>query len=548
MTMIILAVALLTLVGMEGHAQPPQLLDPEPGQVFLTPQIDLGLQPVSMLVPERYTLSGIADRELMLPPGFMVNVFAAGGLLEGPRFMSWDPKGVLHVANMKAGGGKEFTPPVNSSTPPALDRMAAQVLALPDHDGDGVADEIFVAADRLWFPNSIQFYEGSLYVADMHQVIRLTDHDSDGYYEGREVVIPNLPIGHHRTMSIEFDTERKKLYLSIGSSCDLCRESDPRRATIMEYDPDGSNGRIYASGLRNAVGTAIHPETNELWITNNGHDREGVHLPPEMVTPVHEGVFYGWPLVFGFRSWVDFNISAYEDAIFPITAKDSADVARVPKPAALLPAHLAPMDIHFYTGHLFPPKYKNAAFVALRGGSNAGALGHKVVVLFADPDGKNARAGDFLTGFQPRLSSNSGVWGEPTGLATDSAGALYVSSDWTNHMILRVVAKPPVDTAIREQGPNFPYTFDLAQNFPNPFNTGTLISYTLDRASEVELDIYSLTGQRVVRLVGEFATAGAYEVVWDGLDDAGRNAASGAYLYRLRTGEVSQVRKLLLLR
>ena len=105
-----------------------------------------------------------------------------------------------------------------------------------------------------------------------------------------------------------------------------------------------------------------------------------------------------------------------------------------------------------------------------------------------------------------------------------------------------------MDTAFGEQGPNFSYTFDLAQNFPNPFNTGTLISYTLDRATEVELDIYSLTGQRVVRLVGEFATAGAYEVVWDGLDDAGRNAASGAYLYRLRTGEVSQVRKLLFLR
>ena len=114
MTITMLAVALLTLVGTEGHAQPPQLLDPGPGQVFLSPQIDLGLQPVSMLVPERYTLSGIADRELMLPPGFMVNVFAAGGLLEGPRFMSWDPKGVLHVANMKAGGGKELTPPVNS--------------------------------------------------------------------------------------------------------------------------------------------------------------------------------------------------------------------------------------------------------------------------------------------------------------------------------------------------------------------------------------------------------------------------------------------------
>ncbi|HIL08455.1 MAG TPA: hypothetical protein EYG11_07110, partial [Candidatus Latescibacteria bacterium] len=337
-----LLVCMTTVVAVE--AQPPYLADPAPGQVFLTPQIDLDLGPVPLVVPERYATANLAERELMLPPGFSVNVFAAGEPLEGPRFMAWDPEGVLHVANMKAGGGSEFAPPVNTARPPAVEQMRGQVLALPDRDGDGVADEILVVADQFWFPNSIQFFAGYLYVADMHQVVRLRDSDGDGRYEEREIVVPDLPIGHHRTRTIEFDRQREKLYLSIGSSCDLCRESDPRRATIMEFDPDGSSGRVYASGLRNAVGLGIHPMSNELWITTNGHDREGSHLPPEMVTVVRDGGFYGWPLAFGFRSWIDFSISAYQDLIFPLTAQDSSDVERVPRPAAMLQAHTAPMD------------------------------------------------------------------------------------------------------------------------------------------------------------------------------------------------------------
>ena len=440
LTNVVLIVAMLAASAV--GAQPDQLADSTPGQVFLTPQVDLNLAPVLLEVPERYALAGLTDRQLMVPPGFAVNVFAAGEPLEGPRFMAFDPRNVLHVANMKAGGGSEFTPPVNSALPPAVEQMRGQVLALPDDDGDGVADEIRVVADQFWFPNSIQFFAGYLYVADMHQVVRLRDVDGDGRYEEREVVVPDLPIGHHRTRSIEFDRQRKKLYLSIGSSCDLCRESDPRRATIMEFDPDGSNGRIYASGLRNAVGLGIHPTSNELWITTNGHDREGRHLPPEMVTVVRDGGFYGWPLAFGFRSWVDFSIGAYQNEIFPLTAQDTSDVERVPRPVAMLPAHLAPMDVHFYRGKRFPDPYRDAAFVAFRGGGNAAVMGHKVVALFADADGQNARVGDFLTGFQPRISSGSGVWGEPTGLATDEQGHLYISSDWSNHMILRVVASP----------------------------------------------------------------------------------------------------------
>jgi hypothetical protein len=246
--------------------------------------------------------------------------------------------------------------------------------------------------------------------------------------------VPDLPAGHHRTRTIEIDAARGKFYLSIGSSCDLCRETDPRRATIMEFNLDGSQGRIFATGLRNAVGLDIHPVTGELWGTFNGHDRSS---PPERIDIIRDGAFYGWPLAHGYRTWVDFaGQSSYRDAIFPLTARDSALVATVPKPVAQAGARLAPMGIHFYRGESFPEMYRRAAFVAMRGGSNARVPGFKVLGLFSEPDGRNARLADFLTGFQP--GGNSSVWGKPVGLTTDARGNLYISSDWINHMILRV--------------------------------------------------------------------------------------------------------------
>jgi glucose/arabinose dehydrogenase len=424
---------LLLVLPVSG--QFPELADPQPGQAFVTPRIDLGLQPVPLKVPEQYTSAALLDRELLLPPGFEVKVFAAGEPLFGPRYMAWSSEGVLHVANMKVGGS-QFTPASDQSKPPPESQMRAQVVAMPDRDGDGVADEIRVVADQLWFPNSIQFHGEYLYVADMHQVVRLRDNDGDGFYEEREVLVPDLPIGHHRTRTIQIDPAREKLYLSIGSSCDLCRETDERRATIMEFNLDGSNGRIFATGLRNAVGLDIHPVSGELWGTFNGHDRSA---PPERIDIIRDGAFYGWPLAHGYRSWINFaGESSYRSAIYPLTAQDSAWVETVPKPVAQAGAHLGPMGIHFYRGERFPEPFRHAAFVAFRGGSNAIVPGQKVLALFSEPDGSSPRLAEFLSGFQPKVGSGDGVWGKPVGLTTDVDGNLYVSSDWINHMILRI--------------------------------------------------------------------------------------------------------------
>lgn len=537
---LLFALSILAISALRAQ-QPPQLDDSQPGEVFLTPQVDLALQPVPLIVPDKFKGQVPEGEVLNLPEGFTASVFAATGLV-GPRFMDWSPDGVLHVANMKVNGS-EWAPTHDTSTPPAADQMFAQIVALPDRDQDGVADTVLVVAEGLWFPHSLQFYQGDLYVGDMHQVVRLRDGDGDGVYEERTVVIGDLPAGHHRTRTLLIDKTTDKLYLSVGSSCDLCRETDERRATLLQADPDGSNLRVYARGLRNAIGMAFHPLTRQLWITGNGHDQEGDHLPPEAVTVVEDGGFYGWPLAYGYQVPVDFGIRKYRDEIFPLTRQDTLDVESMVRPTIQVPAHLAPMGIYFNTHDRFPPQYKHAAFVALRG-NGRDEVGQKVIVIFSEPDGSQARVGDFLTGFE--RNSRGDTWGKPVGLIGDANGSLYLSSDWINNLIVKI-EPPPGSTAIEEYGEALPAHFALRQNYPNPFNGTTAIRFDLPTPHKVRLAVYNLAGQKVVELVRGTRGAGSYALAWDGRDQNGRLLASGVYLYRLEAGDQVRVRKLLLL-
>ena len=405
-----------------SHAEYP------PGQIRLTPKIDLHLEPVPV--------EGLSNRTLNLPPGFKVGLFS--DQVGKARFMAWDDYGVLHVANMKTRGSNQWSP--------ASGRQST-VLALPDKDGDGRADTVYKAADDFHWPHSIAFYKGALFVADDDAIYRLEDRDSDGFYEERAVFaeVPGfMGMGRsseHVTHTLVFDESNDKLYFHIGSSCDLCREDDPERSTVIQMNTDGTGRRIYASGLRNAIGLDLHPVTGELWGAGNGHDREGRDLPPEWITPLRDGGFYGWPLAYAYQVWTDFSIGAYRRAIFPLTAADSLLVASMERPAALVPAHLAPMALHFYTHDQFPPQYKHAAFVAFRAGVLGNDPGYKVMALFVEPDGANACVADFLTGFRPDPNERA-VWGKPVGLITDEAGRLYVTSDDFTQAIFRIEASP----------------------------------------------------------------------------------------------------------
>ncbi len=400
--------------------------DYPPGQIRLTPQVDLQLEPVPV--------EGLPDRTLNLPPGFKVKLFS--DQVDKARFMAWDDHGVLHVANMKTRGSSQWSP--------ASGRQST-VLALPDQDGDGRADTVYKAADDFHWPHSIAFYEGALFVADDDAIYRLEDRDADGFYEERTVFaeVPGFMgrSSEHVTHTLVFDESNDKLYFHAGSSCDLCREDDPERATVIQMNADGTGRRIFATGLRNAIGLDLHPVTGQLWGAGNGHDREGRDRPPEWITPLRDGGFYGWPLAYAYQVWTDFSIGAYQRAIWPLTGADSSLVFSMERPAALVPAHLAPMGLHFYKYDSFPPQYQNAAFVAFRAGVLGNDLGYKVMVLFAEPDGSNARVADFLTGFRPDPNDNS-FWGTPVGLTTDEQGVLYLTSDRFTQAVFRIEASP----------------------------------------------------------------------------------------------------------
>ena len=159
----------------------------------------------------------------------------------------------------------------------------------------------------------------------------------------------------HVTHTLVFDESNDKLYFHIGSGCDICREDDPERATVIQMNTDGTGRRIYASGLRNAIGLDLHPVTGELWAANSGHNAEGKNLPPEWITPLRDGGFYGWPFAYADKVWTDFSIRRYRNLIFPLTSADSLLVANMDSPAVLIPAHLAPMALHFYEHDQFPP-------------------------------------------------------------------------------------------------------------------------------------------------------------------------------------------------
>ncbi|NKB66550.1 MAG: T9SS type A sorting domain-containing protein [Candidatus Latescibacteria bacterium] len=403
----------------------------------LVPSADLDLQPVAVQVPPQLAGSVPEGLTLNVPPGFAVSVFAAG--FERPRFMAFDANGVLHVADMNAG----------------------QIIALPDRDGDGVADERIVAASGFAEVHSMAFYRGEMYVADTAEIVVMRDGDGDLEYEESRILAELTSPGRccrngwHTTRTIVIDEANEKIYVGIGSPCDLCRSSAPTKAggtdplppnpewgAIVEYNTDGTGRRVFATGVRNTVGLTLHPVSNELWGNNNGHDLEGRTAPPEWVDVIREGDFMGHPFVHSHQVWNDFGIERYE-RLLPISREDSLLAAKQKKPVALVPAHYAPMGIHFYTHDQFPERYKNMAFVAFRAGQAklSSHPGYNVSALFSESDGSNARMADFITGFQTGTTQNS-VWGFPVGLTTDAEGSLYVGSDARAPVILKVTHSP----------------------------------------------------------------------------------------------------------
>jgi glucose/arabinose dehydrogenase len=207
---------------------------------------------------------------LTVPAGFTVTVFASD--VTNGRLMAVSPDGVLFVARLSKG----------------------DVVALPDRDRNGKADSVDVVAAGLTRPHSLAFKGGYLYIATNPAVLRVKY--ANGKVDGTPEKFVDLPVSttSHWTRTIGFGRDGR-LYVSIGSSCNLCEDEDPRRTTIMVYNADGSGGRPYAKGLRNAIGFDWDPRGGQLWANDMSEDGHGEEKPGDEINRVEDGKHYGWP-------------------------------------------------------------------------------------------------------------------------------------------------------------------------------------------------------------------------------------------------------------
>ncbi len=337
------------------------------------------------------------EETIALPPGFGISIFAQG--LRDPRMMALGPDGALHVA----------------------ERGADRIVRLPDRDGDGVSDGIEILADRLNAPSSLAFHpemRGLLYVGETTRLLRLRDPDGEGVFQIQETMIDGLPSGGHNTRTVLVSPDGRYLFVSVGSSCNVCIEEDERRATIMRFELDDEGnvrdeGIIYAQGLRNAVGITFRPGTNDLWATNNGRDWMGDNQPPETIYHVTQGSDAGWPRCHAAR---------IEDPEFGKPAACEG----VLEPAVEMQAHSAPLGLTFYTGTQFPETYRGDMFVAFHGSWNRSVpTGYKVVHIPMEGD-ESGPVQDFAVGW---LRDDGSDWGRPVDVLTGIDGGLFVSDD-----------------------------------------------------------------------------------------------------------------------
>ncbi len=356
------------------------------------------------------------------PDGFAVTLFAEG--LEAPRVIRTAPNGDLFTA--ESSGGR------------------IRVLR-PGPDGKLVTNAVY--ASRLSYPFGIAFYPAGpdpkwVYVAENNRVVRFAYHTGDLHTKlAPEIIVPRLAQtdGGHVTRDVALSNDGARMFVSAGSATNDAEGMAPKtpqeigaweakkgvgaawgfeenRADVLVFTPEGKEGRIFATGIRNCVGLAVEAAAGAVYCSTNERDGLGDNLPPDYVTRVRERQFYGWP-------W--WYMGNREDPRWKGTRPDLA--GKVADPDVLLQPHSAPMTITFYNGTAFPAEYRGSAFVAFHGSWNRAArTGYKVVRILMRDGAPTGEYEDFLTGF---VAGNSSVWGRPVGVAEGKDGALYVSED-----------------------------------------------------------------------------------------------------------------------
>jgi glucose/arabinose dehydrogenase len=351
------------------------------------------------------------------PAGFKVQLYAES--LENPRLIQKAPNGDLFVAITYKG----------------------KILVFRGITSDGKPQSVETFATGLTLPFGIAFYPPGpnpqyVYVGNTGSIVRFPYKNGDMKATGpAEVVVPNLPAGSvpgqpakpgtggHFTRNVAFSLDGKQMFIAVGSRTNVSDVdtdmTEYHRANVLVANPDGSNLRVYASGIRNPVGLMVAPRTGEVWVSVNERDELGDNLPPDYITHVQEGGFYGWP-------W--YYTGGNPDPRFPGKHPELKDKVIVPD--VLMEPHDASLQLTFYEAKQFPQQYRGQIFACEHGSWNRSVRTGYEVVFVPLQDGKATGAyQDFLTGF---VTDKGEVWGRPVGVAVADDGSLMISDDGSN--------------------------------------------------------------------------------------------------------------------
>ena len=330
---------------------------------------------------------------IQLPPGFQIEIYASG--VANARAMTLGNKGSLFVGSRSAGN----------------------VYALVDQNQDMLSDKIYVVAERLHAPSGVAFKDDALYVSADDRILRYDKIESQLENPPAPVTVTNkLPNNrHHGWKFIDFGPD-EMLYIPVGAPCNVCLPSDPYGG-ILRIDPNRPVIEMFARGIRNSVGFAWHPETGELWCTDNGRDNLGDNLPPgELNRAYKQGLHFGFPHCHG------------GDIPDPRFGK-GVDCSNFEAPVQRLGPHVAPLGITFYDGDMFPEEYINQVFIAEHGSWNrTKKIGYRVSLVRLDKTGQAISYEPFAEGWL----QGQRAWGRPADVLVAEDGSLLVSDDFAN--------------------------------------------------------------------------------------------------------------------
>jgi len=371
--------------------------------ILVVAKYKFGVNPPISLLEKDYHGNLPLD-SLALPEGFSISVFADS--VVNARSLCYSPDGTLFVSTRSEGN----------------------VYAIKDTDGDYKADKKYTLLTGGNMPNGVAFKDGNLYIAEVNRILKIENVESKLANPGTPLIIyDKYPTEtHHGWKYIAFGPDGK-LYVPVGAPCNICESKDSIYASITRINPDGSGMEIVHSGIRNTVGFDWHPDTKELYFTDNGRDMMGDDVPEcELNHAPKEKMHFGYPYCHqGDVPDPEFGKNRKCDEFTP--------------PAAKMGPHTAPLGMTFYTGNMFPAEYKNQIFIARHGSWNRSKKsGYDIMVARLNQDGTVKETKPFITGWlNPK---NDDVWGRPVDMELLPDGSLLISDDYAD-VIYRVSYK-----------------------------------------------------------------------------------------------------------